>query len=481
MLDKQSEEELKSGIYQYRQENYDEALEILEKLEVSSPDSSIVSYYLGLTYKRMEDYVSAKKYLEASLTMKPKIKGALIELIDTFYRLDETEEAKKWIKVAEDEGVRPAQAAFLKGLTLLKADEYEGAVSAFKDAKSLDDSLTQSANFQIGICYMKWKKVESARQFFENIVIANPDADISVHAGRYVEALERKIEREQPLHLKLRFAFEYDTNVVLKPADTAIVTNITDQDDTRQVWDFRGDYTVKSPNDFATLKTGYALRISKQNDFGRYDMVINHFSTQSNFSFDKILVTFPVNYTHTVVDEKNYLSAVTAGNVNNIILARSQMAQLGIIYKFEDFLRPPFGAENREGNELMGTGGYFWFFAKNEGFFNIRYTISKDWAEGNNWQYWGNRATAVLLVPFWERFTFNLQGDCFFQFFDNINTVYGKKRKDQVYSLNSLLSYEIIKDTVELQLQYTYVNDQSNINIYKYDRQVVSCGVQYRF
>ena len=46
-----------------------------------------------------------------------------MELIDLLYRLGETEEAKKWISVAEKEGVIPAQAAFFKGLALLKEGE----------------------------------------------------------------------------------------------------------------------------------------------------------------------------------------------------------------------------------------------------------------------------------------------------------------------------------------------------------------------
>jgi len=376
--------------------------------------------------------------------------------------------------------VRPAQTAFLKGLNFLKAYEFEKAVTAFKDAKSLDTSLTSSADYQIGTAYVKMSKFERAKEMFENIIVANPDADISLFATKYVDAIDQKMERERPLHLGLRFAFEYDSNVVLKPSDTAIVTNITDKDDTRQVWDFQGDYTVRSPHNFYNLKTGYRLRINKQNDFGKYDMITNYFSTQSNFSFNKVLVSFPISYAHTIVDEKNYLSTVTVANLNNFLYAKSRIVQLGIIYKFEDFLRPPFGDENREGNELMGTGGLFWFFADNDGFVNLKYTVSKDWAEGVNWQYWGNRCTGSLLVPFWKKFKFNLQGDVFLQFFDNVNTFFDKRRRDQVYSLSSLLSCEVFKN-IDIQFQYTYVNDQSNINLYQYDRHVVSGGVQYRF
>lgn len=476
----QNDRLLKQGIANYRAENYDEALEIFKRLSKSQPESSLAAYYLGLTYKRLENYVEAKTHLKASLYMTPKIKGALIELIDILYRLDEIEEAKKWIKVAEDEGVRPAQAAFLKGLTFFKNGEYEQAIASFKDAKSLDVEFTQSADYQIGIAYLRLLRLEEAKGVFKELIVLDPHTDIAAYAEQYIDAIERKIERERPLHMSLRFAFEYDTNVLLKPSDTALVTEITDEDDTRQVLDFKGDYTFRSQDNALSLKTGYGFRFSKQNDLGRYDTVSNNFSIQPNISLEKFLVTFPANYTHTIVDEKNYLSAVAAGNVNNIIFGKSQMGQLGIVYKYKDYLRPTSTDEDRTGNELIGTGGLFWFFLKNEGFIGLRYSCNKDWTEGDNWEYLGHKATATLLMPFFERFKLNVNGDVYLQDYDNTHTVYNKKREDEVYTISSSLSYEII-DNVELQCRYTWIDNQSNLNIYDYNREIISGAIQYKF
>ena len=474
------DEAMQKGIAQFRHENYDEALKIFKDLRTSYPDSSLAAYYLGLTYKRMENYVEACKHLEESLQMAPKIKGALMELIDTLYRLDKVDEAKKWIKVAEEEGIRPAQAAFLKGLTLIKSEEYQDAVKAFEDAKSLDKELTQSCDYQIGMAYLKMKKFDAARDIFKGIIVLDPNTDIAQYADKYVDAIDRKLEREKPLHLALKFAFEYDSNVVLKPNDTSFVTQIEKEHDTREVWDFNGDYTLRSPSNFLSLKTGYGLRFAKHNDFGRYDYLSNSFSVQPNIALERVLVTFPTNYIHTIVDEKNYVSQVSTGNMNNILLDKSLMAQLGILYKHKDYLRPPFGNEDRTGNELTGTSGLFWFFAGNEGVVSLRYSLNKDWTKGNNWEYWGNRFSGGALIPVWDKMKLNLQGDIFLQNFNNTNTIFDQRRCDQVYSLSSQLSYEIVKN-VEVQFQYTYVNDRSNVGIYQYDRHIFSSAVQCKF
>ena len=50
-----AEELLKEGIAQFRHESYDEALETFKRVKKLNPDLSLCEYYLGLTYKKMEN------------------------------------------------------------------------------------------------------------------------------------------------------------------------------------------------------------------------------------------------------------------------------------------------------------------------------------------------------------------------------------------------------------------------------------------
>jgi len=475
------DEALKKGVYLFRQENYDEAVKVFQDAVQKQPDSSLASYYLGLTYKRMENYVEAKKYLLQSLNLKPKIVGALIELIDLLYRIDEYDEAKKWIKIAEDEGIRPAQSKFLKGLTCQKSGEYEEAVQAFKDAADLDDRLKQSANYQIGVCYLRMKNLDQAKDIFKEAFALDPNSEIGNYANRYIDAIDRKQEVQRPFHFSARTAFEYDSNVVLQPDNTAVITGVSDKDDTREVYDIKGDYTFRTEDNFASLKTGYNFHVSKENDLGRYDVVANSFNAQGNLSYEKVLVTFPVNYNHNIVDDKNYLSTVTAGNVDNIMVTTTQMAQIGALYKYNDYLRAPFiEDEGRSGNELFAIAGWYWFFNQNKGFVNIRYTMDRNWADGTNWEYWGHKVGLGVLYPITDKFKASIMNEIFFQDFDNKNTLFDKYRTDQTYSICPGISYEVMKN-FEIQFNYTYVNERSTVNIYQYDRHVVSIGAEFKY
>ena len=52
-------------------------------------------------------------------------------------QLDNVDEAMKWIKKAEEEGVYPAKVAFLKGVALSKQGKDSDAIKSFEKAKSL--------------------------------------------------------------------------------------------------------------------------------------------------------------------------------------------------------------------------------------------------------------------------------------------------------------------------------------------------------
>ena len=471
---------LKEGIYEFRHENYDEALVIFNKLFQENPKSSLVAYYLGLTYKRQENCVESRHYLELAVTLTPKIKGALIELIDTLYRLGDLDEAKEWLAVAENEGVRPAQASFLKGLTLLKSGEYREAITSFDDAKSLDIELTKSADYHIAIAYVKLNRYIEARDIFRNLSDIDPESDVANYAFEYARVIDKKLEKERPLHLRLRFAFEYDTNVLLMPSDSPFAIGITDTDDTREVWSLGTDYTIRTRDNRFSLKAGYDFVYSMENELTRYNLVANQISLIPSINYEKFMITFPCHVNHTIADSKNYLVTADVSNLNNFLIAPKFLAQAGVIYKNFQYLRPPHGAEDRSGNDLAWTSGLFYFFSDNEGVINLRYTMDKNWSKGSNWEYLGNRASAGIVVPLLKKLKLNVQGELFLQNFNHVNTIFDKKRSDQIYSVSSLLTYEVFKNT-EIQIQYTYVNDRSNISLYAYDRQVISSAVQYKF
>jgi len=55
----QQEQLLQEGIRQYSEENYEEAIEILQKLRATGYESPQLSFYLGISYKQAGDFDAA--------------------------------------------------------------------------------------------------------------------------------------------------------------------------------------------------------------------------------------------------------------------------------------------------------------------------------------------------------------------------------------------------------------------------------------
>jgi len=208
---------LQDGMNQYNADNYEEAIEIFQKIRAADPGSSQAAFFLGLTYKQINDFQHALQPLQDAATLKPSIKEAVVELIDVLYRLDKMEEAKKWIDVAEKNNIFPAKTAFLKGMVLQKEGKHAQAIDAFEKSKKLDKSYTQSADLQIGLSYLGDRKFEKAKERFQAAVTQDPLSDLASFARRYQDIVEQRSYLERPLRITIGIMGQYDTNMLTEP------------------------------------------------------------------------------------------------------------------------------------------------------------------------------------------------------------------------------------------------------------------------
>ncbi len=471
---------LEKGILLYKQENFDEALPVLKKAKEEDPKSALAAYYLGITYKQLQNYKEAKIQLIDAVSLTPKIKEALMELVEVLYQLNELNEAKSYIEIAEKENIKPTQVAFLKGLVLLKNGENLDAITAFEKAKELDNTLTQAAEYQIGLANLKEKRFQEAKKAFKDIIVLDPNSDLAQLSNEYMEALKRKETAERPFRATLNVSGQYDTNVLLKPGDDTLAANITNESDWREVVTFMGQYKQKVAKRL-TIEPQYSMYFAHQNKIGAYDVLSHTVSVTPNYYFDKATLGITTSYNYTDVGREKYLTTISVSPLANLIVGKNHMFQGNFKYQDKDYARTPTIAdEDRNSDDYGGGLGYFFFFAENKGFFGLHYGINKEDTEGINWEYLGNRFTASLLYPFLEKFKLSLAGDAFLQNFDNSNTIFNVKRHDKVFTASSMLAYNFWK-AAELQFRYTYIKDHSNIAIYDYDRSIYSLGVEYKF
>jgi Flp pilus assembly protein TadD len=503
--------DLQRGIAEFQQENFDEALESLQKARNAQPQLSLPAYYLGMTYKNLENYSEARKYLKAAISLAPEIKEAVLELAEVNYDLGNFQEAYDLLLTAEKDSGRPGQTAYVKGLVLLGMDKDLEAIEAFQNARNLSPALVQAANYQIGQAYLKAsnvkdtqdervKALEEAENSFQAVIDNDPNTDMAAFAQNFIELIQKKKQEPKNIRAYLGVHYQYDDNVVLKPGDEALAESIANESD--QLWVVTGGLEyIPVKRRLLDYSAHYSFYISKHNDLSSYD-VNSHSVTlfPSRIINDVSKLGVALRYNHTWVDDDEYLSIATITPTYTHYIGNKHTLQSYINYSSKDFLTSTSaGDEDRDADVYSASVSWFSFFkqdsgvlvpfmesfemsafGENEGYFNLVYEISKEDTDGANWEYIGNRLGAIYLIPLLQNAKIRLAGDVKYRDFVNIHTVFNKERRDIEYSFSSLLFYKFRED-LDLQLLYSYRRDDSNIGFYDYDRNMYSIGLEWRY
>jgi tetratricopeptide (TPR) repeat protein len=475
---------LSRGIEEYKDENFEEALDILVKAREEDPASSLAAFYLGLTYKQLMNYKDAVANFRDAVTLKPPIKDAVVELIEVLYNLGELQEAKEWLDVAEKEKIKPAQTAFLKGLILLKEDNNLEAIKAFEKSKEIDKTLTQAADFQIGIAYVKERKLSEAREKFRAIAIVSPESDLGAFAREYEDAITKRLALEKEWRFTAGLAYQYDDNVILNPGIE--ISGIPGGEDWATIATFSAGYSPRLSGPW-TLNTQYSFYANRHRRIETSDIMSHTLTVAPGYNFKNASLNLFLSYNYTWVNDQRYLYEISASPLLNIALGGNHIGQISAGYSKREFLwtETPGGVpiqadEDRDGDVFSASAGWIYLFSEGKGFLNLRYEVSTENTDGKNWSNVGNRGSANILVPIFGKLKMNVSGEVYLQNYRNVHTIFDIKRKDKTYTASGVLSYEFYRGASFI-LQYAHIRDDSNIAIYDYNRNIYSAGIEYRF
>ncbi|MDO8584040.1 MAG: outer membrane beta-barrel protein, partial [bacterium] len=331
--------------------------------------------------------------------------------------------------------------------------------------------------------HLKQKSWAEAEKTFQEVVLVDPNSDIAAYANEYMKAIGRRQDADRPWRLQAGFYFEFDDNVVLKPSDVTTVGDIGNEDDTREVVTANAEWAHRF-NERLSVRLQYDLYFAQQNSLNAFDLHSHTWGVVPVYQPESQNWTFsvPVQYNHTWVEDDGFLSSGTVNPLVNFKITDKQTGQIGCKFQLKDYLKSAVN-DNEDRDAFRAAPGLGWliFFWDNKALFNARYEFDTEDTDGINWEYVGHRATASVRVPFFvEKLNLTLAGDMYQQDFDNTHTTFNIQREDKAYTASSQLSYDLTQ-ALQLQLRYTFVDHDSNISIYRYDRNVVSGGVLAKF
>ena len=499
---------LDRGISDFKDENYEEAIAALTEARKAEPASTVIAFYLGLTYKKVENYQSAIPYLRDAVTLSPPVKEALVELIDVLYQTNNLDEANKWLDMAEKEGVNPGQVQFLKGLVLVKQNRNEEAIASFEKAKELDRSVTQAADFQIANAYLKTGKLKESQNRFKSLISIDPTSDLATYARDYEKNVADKIEAERSFRFNVSLGYKYDSNVNARPASGTVFDNpnnasmVSGQEDTALSASFRAVYiapfSFKTPYNLAVQYYISADRYMRRDD---YNMAQQSLSIAPGYNFSRLAFTLPFIFGYTNLQREkgdDFLNKLDWWSDTRYLIttgltptARYMVNENNILELTYGFMRNKYYSttestiprdpnEDRDGDSNSGSLGWTYLLKEEKGLFTIKYTYTDMGTEGYNWSYNEDRFSLSFLYHLKKDLKLQYSSDAAFTKYKHENTIFNIERRDDTFTNSIGLIYSLYKNT-DIMGQLTYTRDNCNISTYDYDRSVASIGIEYRF
>lgn len=499
---------LEEGIKQYQAENYEEAIDILEKVRTQDPQSSLAAFFLGMAYKQTMDYDRAAPNLENALKLKPAVKEAVVEYVNILFQLNKLSEAKKWIKVAQEQNIAPANVAFLEGMVLARERKYTEAIESFEKAKSLDHNLAQTADYQIGLCYMNARKFKNAQERFKATASYDPKSDLAVYARQYLEAVENSLFYTRPLRVTLGLSGGYDSNVISKPRQESLAGGAGDPGSGIFSPSLRIEYAPRLEGPWLFNAMYASSATLNEHYVHSRDSIVNTFSVIPGYNFGRFSVSMLGSYTgyslrtdSDIVPDgnagyKHYEDYFTGGPIVKIMLTERQIFEVFAGYDKKNYYNQVITSTDsmRDNEGLRAYISWAWFFLNN-GFLNLRYDVGKEAANGSYWDNNSNRLAASLVLPvlpdnFAGKIGFiylQLAGSftaqdysCPQPYLDVDGSTKSDRREDRIYNGSASLNWDISKNWTCL-LQYTHIKSDSNIPVYEYTRNLYTVGLEFKF
>ncbi|MBN2419482.1 MAG: DUF2860 family protein [Deltaproteobacteria bacterium] len=471
------------GIEEYKDESYEEAIVTLTKARDEDPESSVAAFFLGMAFKQTMDYEKSLKNLLDASTLTPRIKEALVEVVDVSTQLGKLDIAKEWIAVAEKEDIFPAKIAFLKGLVLKEEGKNKEAAESFAKVKSIDPGVSQAADIQIALSYMRDRRLTDARKSFETAIVSDPQSDLAGFARQYLDSVEQRIRLERPFRFTIGIYGQYDDNMVLKPNDQTFAEGITNESSGVLNTAFRVNYSpvLKAPWLFSAQ---YALG-SSLHDKNRHthDSLSNSLSITPGYNFGEYALYLSAGYNHALVRDpgyKGYSGLFTSGPLFRMAINGNQLLEIFTGYTNNQYFRDALAPEeDRDGYGYRSYISWLWLF-KRDYFLNLRVQADRQDTDGSNWDNSNIGLSVNYAMPVYENIKLQLSGQINDQNFDNRHTAFGFKREDTMFGFSGGFSWSWKKDVTVI-AQYARIRTDSNIGIYDYTRNIYTLGLEYRF
>ncbi len=213
------------------------AEQVTQRLREIEPDDADVTFLLGVTAYRQQDWIAAKKHLEEARSQRPGDPKIHLYLGRAYQELGEDTNAE----------------------------------AALREAASIDPEYATAANYRLAILHLQRNEVPQAKTLFKQVKAADPESELGKSADLYL----RLIAESQPRRISYwgKLGLAWDSNVTLAGDDDLVAQS--EESGIRGTLEVGLNSLVMQREVFdrrLTLRTGFNGYMSYHDDFQAFDI-----------------------------------------------------------------------------------------------------------------------------------------------------------------------------------------------------------------
>lgn len=334
------------------------------------------------------------------------------------------------------------------------------------------------ANLDLGIFYYNKDVYPEARDYFETVVDLAPNTEYAAEAKKYLASMDRKVEKRWRVDTAL--GLQYDSNVVLNPADGPLPEGISRKSDWRALVYLKGQYDfLKKQNLLGTASYSFYQSLhSRLSDFN-----ISQHTLGANVIYDLPKITIKGAYTFEYIlvggDAYDFSHTVTPSVTIKEGNGLSTIVQYS--YSWTKFKNADLFTDNSDrtgSNNQISIAQNIPIGRSAEA--KIGYAYDNDNAREDFWDYNGNKLFVNFNFKLPRNISMDLYGEYYTKDYDETHPNYGKTREDIVHTYSLTLSKRL-SERLSIAVGEIYIRNKSNIDAFDYKRAITSAYITARF
>lgn len=378
---------------------------------------------------------------------------------------------------------------FLLGRAAFENKDYESAIMAFERILIVRPEADR-VKLEMARCLYNLGSVETARQYFEEVLAKDPPKNVRDNIQRYLRSI-RATRKEHFLTGRITLGVDFDDNANVAPSSTEIDISTTlgdvipitvDGPEKDQIY----NSTLNFNYIYKPLHSPLAWKVSGVNYNAVYrdvkDLDVNLFDLKAGLCLQGNRITWELYglANQLNLDYDQYQRSYGGGAGLSIVLRPYLMVSMNGKYRKKDYI----DEDDRDARNISISLGPVLSLGRNRISATVGWENDKAREDVNTY----NRGNAI--VTYDRQLPFGLSCALAYWYqktdYDEENVLFNKKRSDNVQYFITSLSKSIWhsrswETALQVNAGYTYTRSDSNIALYEYTKNVLSTSLSFVF